>query len=235
MELFQSNTSDAGLANFKDCRNLVRLDVSNTKVSNSGLAQVAGYSRLAMANLKDTRVSPAGALELSAALPKCKIIWQNGVIDPAEKPDPDGSAAEYVLAVGGEIVIRESRGTKWSQTLVWSAKHLPASSFEIRLVDLSQNQQVRDVGLALFKDCKNLQALALDGTKVNDAGLAAFKNCSILNSLELEGTEVGDEGLAHFTDHRSLTVLGLTGTNVTDAGLAYLKDCHDFSESLMEF
>ena len=58
---------------------------------------------------------------------------------------------------------------------------------------------VSDVGLAHFKDCKNLKILTLTGTQVSDAGLAHLEDCKKLTQLTLGQTKVtakGVEGLA---------------------------------------
>jgi len=50
--------SDAGLTHFKDCKNLTELLVQKTKVTAAGID------------------------ELKKTLPKCKIEWDGGVIEP---------------------------------------------------------------------------------------------------------------------------------------------------------
>jgi eukaryotic-like serine/threonine-protein kinase len=95
-----------------------------------------------------------------------------------------------------------------------------------------ENTQVGDAGLAIFKDCKNLQELHLLNTKVTDAGLANFKDCKGLTALNLCATRVSDAGLVHFRDCNALTRLNLgeNKTKVSDVGLANFKDCKNLTQ-----
>ena len=54
---------DAGLAPFKDCKNLTQL------------------------GLQKTKVTAAGIEELRKALPQCRIVWDGGVIEPTANPN----------------------------------------------------------------------------------------------------------------------------------------------------
>ncbi len=138
----------------------------------------------------------------------------------AEATDPDRRAAEYVLSIGGRIRVDGGREIK-------AVAELPQGTFRLTGVELADNKQVTDVGLADFKGCKGLAALSLarTGNRISDAGLAHFKDCKGLTVLDLRVTGVGDAGLAHFKDCKGLTVLDLRHTRVTDAGLADFKDC----------
>ena len=67
------------------------------------------------------------------------------------------------------------------------------------------------LGLAYFKDCKNLSVLELGGTSVTDAGLALIEDCKNLLELDLAGTSITDEGSAHLKGHKKLGRLNLDG------------------------
>jgi len=137
----------------------------------------------------------------------------------AKNLDPDRKAAEWVLSLGGMVRVNgQDREIK-------VATDLPRESFRLTWVDLRENKQVSNAGLAHFKDCKNQRTLLLHGTKVNDAGLAYFKDCKNLMHLGLGGTQVSDAGLAYFKDCMNLTRLNLGGTQVSDTGLAHFKSC----------
>jgi formylglycine-generating enzyme required for sulfatase activity/serine/threonine protein kinase len=168
--------------------------------------------------------------------------------DSRTATDPDRTAAEWVLSIGGTIKINETRELK-------TADELPKESFELTEVRLDGNPKVSDAGLASFKNCKNVKVLILWGAnvsdaglahlsecknlttidlngnpKVTDAGLAYFGNCKDLRSLALGGaTRVTDAGLAHIKDFRNVTCLNLWGTQVSDAGLIHFKNCKDLT------
>ena len=70
VELWGTNVTDAGLANFKDCKNLTDLSLGNTQVSDAGLIHLKDYMHLAHLTLEGTQVSDAGL----AHLKNCKAL-----------------------------------------------------------------------------------------------------------------------------------------------------------------
>ena len=60
VNLWQRPATDAGLAVFKDCKNLKYLDLSHTQVTNEGLAVFKDCKNLTFLNLAATRVTDAG-------------------------------------------------------------------------------------------------------------------------------------------------------------------------------
>jgi uncharacterized membrane protein len=65
--------SDAGLAHFKDCKNLTVLILSGTQVSDAGLDHFKDCKNLTSLNLQKTKVTAAKVEELKKAFPMCKI------------------------------------------------------------------------------------------------------------------------------------------------------------------
>ncbi len=137
--------------------------------------------------------------------------------------DPDRTAAEWVLSIGGTVCVNGQ------EQEIKAATDLPKEPFPLTCVNLHQSKQVTDANLAHLKDCKNLTRLDLDYTQVSDAGLAHFKDCTNLSSIQLHTTKVSDAGLAHFKDCTNLSYLNLSQTHVTDAGLAHFKDCKNLT------
>ncbi|HEV7999606.1 MAG TPA: protein kinase [Planctomycetaceae bacterium] len=145
----------------------------------------------------------------------------------ARSSDPDRTAAEWVLSIGGTVRINEGR----QDLEIKTADGLPRRAFDLTEARLDGTAKATDAGLACFKDCKNLTSLNLWGsTQVSDAGLVYFKDCKNLTSLILNSTRVSDAGLAYFKDCKNLRALALTKTHVSDAGLAYFKDCKDLTQ-----
>jgi serine/threonine protein kinase len=94
--------------------------------------------------------------------------------------DPDRTAAEWVLSIGGTIRINESG----RELEMKAADRLPRDAFELTVVDLGGNPKVTDAGLACFKDCKYVTFLLLSGTHVTDASLerlASFRKLEYVN------------------------------------------------------
>src|SRR5262249_30725449 len=153
----------------------------------AGLAHVAGMDQLIELNLAKTKVTAKGVEGLAKALPKCKITWDGGVIEPTASVDPDRRAAEYVLSIGGGVKV------DGAERLIRAAADLPGGFVALTYVDLTLNKQVTDAGLAVFKDCRNLTILSLYGCgQITDAGMAHFKDSKALKSLYLEHVQVSD-------------------------------------------
>jgi WD40 repeat protein len=157
--------------------------------------------------------------------------------------DPDRASAEWVLSAGGKVMITDAAGEKEVAT----AKELPAGTFTVTRIDLSDcakltdadldrlagltglthlhldRTAVTDEGLARVKHMTGLMRLHLGVTKVTDAGLAHLKNMNELLSLSLHNTKVTDDGLIHLRDVPKLMILNLNDTAVTDVGLERIK------------
>lgn len=82
LNLSYTQVSNVGLAHFKDCKNLTGLHLDTTQVTDAGLADIAGLEQLTELNLAKTKVTAKGVEGLAKALPKCKITWDSGVIEP---------------------------------------------------------------------------------------------------------------------------------------------------------
>jgi len=155
-----------------------------------------------------------------------KVVVRVTVDSPAvaKNPDPDRKAAEWALSIGGTVRVNgQDRDIK-------AAADLPPKAFQLASVNLHENKQVSDAGLAHFKDCKDLTQLDVHDTAASDAGLAYFKDCKNLTMLSVGSTQVSDAGLAYFRDCRNLMGLYLRNTKVGDAGLANFKDCKNLLE-----
>jgi hypothetical protein len=80
--LSETPVSDAGLAHLRELKNLTFFDLRNTQVTDAGLADLAGLDQLTALNLANTKVTARGIEGLAKALPKCKIAWDGGTIEP---------------------------------------------------------------------------------------------------------------------------------------------------------
>ena len=77
-----TKVSDAGLAQLSGIKLLAWLDLNNTPVTDAGLEHLAGLKALAALYLSKTKVTAAGVAKLAKALPKCKIAWDGGTVEP---------------------------------------------------------------------------------------------------------------------------------------------------------
>jgi uncharacterized membrane protein len=85
LALDSTQVSDAGLVHFQGCKNLGLLYLNNTQASDAGLDYFKDCKNLTYLNLQKTKVTRAKVEELKKALPRCKIEWYGGVIEPGKK------------------------------------------------------------------------------------------------------------------------------------------------------
>ncbi len=185
-DLGVTQVSDAGLKYFKDCKNLWHLDLSGTQVSDAGLAHLKDFQNLTTLDLCQTKVSDVGL-----------VHFQN---------------------------YKNLRGLLSSETKVTDTELAHFKDCQNLTTLYLNSTQVGDAGLAHFQNCKNLTTLALSTTQVSDEGLAHFKDCKNLTHLDLHSTQVSDAGLPHLQDCKNITFLDLSHARVSDAGLQRLAD-----------
>ncbi|MBC7854586.1 MAG: protein kinase [Pirellulaceae bacterium] len=203
--------SDEGLASFKDCKNLVYLNLGFTKVTDGGLAHFKDCKDLRELYLSGTTTSDAGL----AHFKDCKNL---SVLLLSETQVGDaGIGAFKDLTKLTQLNLVRTRVSDAGLAAFKDCKNLTFLNLF--------GTQVSDAGLANFKDCENLTSLLLLYTQVSDKGLAHFKNCKKLQSLNLSATQVSDAGLVHFKDCKNLLELVLNDTKLSDAGLAHLQNC----------
>jgi serine/threonine protein kinase/Leucine-rich repeat (LRR) protein len=78
-----TRVTDAALEGAKDWPNLATLYLNgNDGITDVGLAQLKQCKRLTYLDVGKTKVSADGLNDLKAALPKCKIIWNGGTLEP---------------------------------------------------------------------------------------------------------------------------------------------------------
>lgn len=80
--IINCRVTDAALVQFKECTHLKELTLHGTGVTDVGVAQLPHFAELQYVNLNQTPVTEAAVKKLAAALPKCKVEWNGGVIEP---------------------------------------------------------------------------------------------------------------------------------------------------------
>jgi len=81
LQLVSTGVTDDGLKSLREMP-LRTLDLSNTKITDRGLETLAGFQGLSLLKVRETKITEAAAKKLAAALPRCKIEWNGGVIEP---------------------------------------------------------------------------------------------------------------------------------------------------------
>ncbi len=210
LELMFTQVSDAGLVHFKDCQNLATLGLSHTQVSDAGLVHFKDRKNLTGLDLRGTRVSDAG-------LAHFKDLQSLGSLELGGTQVTDARLANFKNCHNLDHL--ELAGTKVSDA---GLAHFQNCQ-KLRILGLGGVTQVTDAGLAHFKDCQSIMTLYLDRTQVSDAGLVYFKDCKNLTVLVLGGTNVSDAGLADLANCSNLRKLHITNTKVTEAGVKKLR------------
>ncbi len=243
LDIVDTQVGEKGLAHLKNCTDLRYLNLQGTQIGDTGLDQLKQFSQLTFLAVQQTKVTAKGVADFAKAMPRCRIEWDGGVIEPTVVLEPDRAAAEWVLSVGGGVKVNGE------ERAIGVRVDLPKGPFRLTWVYLVTNPHVSDAKLAVFagckhltyldlwecnvtdasmvhfKACKKLTGLYLGRTRVTDAGLAHFKGCDNLEVLHLEGLPIDGSGLVHFQNCRALKELWLRSTLVKDAALVAFKDC----------
>jgi hypothetical protein len=198
---------------------LTELGLDGLAITDAGLDQLRELKTLASLALRATKVTAVGVQKLATALPNCRIEWDGGTVQAAMAADR--KAAEYVLSIGGKVTVNVKGKPVGAKVLA----DLPGEPFTLQGVNLGGNKKLDDAGMAIFKDCANLEEFEIHDTKVTNDGFANIKGCTRLRILNLTGSRVTDAAMRQVGTCDNLTYLLVTGTQVTDAGLAHLKDC----------
>ena len=82
LHLRNAKVTDAGVVILAHCKRLNNLTLESPGVTDVGLAHLTGSDALVQLDLKGTKVTAAGVAKLAKALPKCKIAWDGGTIEP---------------------------------------------------------------------------------------------------------------------------------------------------------
>jgi tRNA A-37 threonylcarbamoyl transferase component Bud32 len=161
----------------------------------------------------------ASLVVIAAAALLIAGLGNRGSVSSSNPADPDRAAAEYVLSLGGVVLVRGV------DSEITAAADLPAGRFELTGLALHHNQKVTDRELVCLKGCRHLTQLDLSGTPVGDPGLMHLAGSDKLAILDLDLTAVSDTGLANLENCTGLVHLGLRRTQVTDKGLACFARC----------
>jgi len=82
LDLSNTKATDATMAHLKKCKALATLHLYGTAVSNAGLTDLAALPALVELGVRETKLTPKGATELARLMPKCRIVWDGGTIEP---------------------------------------------------------------------------------------------------------------------------------------------------------
>lgn len=94
---------------------------------------------------------------------------------------------------------------------------------ELIELDLSNCRGIADAGLRHLSNCRQLQYLYLDNTRIADQSLPWIASNRQLQALNLSETNVTDQGIAALAGMPELESLALNHTAITNRSLAVLR------------
>jgi len=235
--LNETAIDDAGLETIGKIGTLTNLDLRGCKVSNRGVAHLVRLTKLralrfngknGATTVDDGGMESLGKLTSLVALP-LDFLWvsEEGLAKLA------GLKNLQELYLAGTLAGDEAMETlsqfpqlkrlRISQTSVtgMGLSHLVPLKKLVDL-DLSENSQLDDRGLASLAEMKQLTKLNLWRVAMSDAGAAHLARLTNLRWLNLDNTQLTDEGLTHLSAMSQLTFLHLGSTAVSDDGLSQL-------------
>ena len=195
------------------------MSLAGTTITDAGVAKLAACKELRLLDVRRCKISEATVKKLAAALPRCQITWDGGVIEPKESADIDRNAAEFVLSIGGKVRIDDQPAE------LSDPRELPPGAFRLTGIDLiDNNRQLTASSFAVFHGTKNLKELHLDNaSNITDAALANFQDNKKLTLLGAFGAQVSAVGLEHFRDCPDLHALFLGNSSFNDQDMEFFK------------
>ena len=172
LNLMMTNTSDAGLACLKDWKNLTALSLLDTKTSDAGLRHLMDCENLTDLSFWGTQqVSEAGAKSLATALPRCKIQWNGGVVEPTKTNANNSQQTSKSETSGTGTTVPQNPVSKTPAEVGNSSVEIPTAKPETGTTDTASLKPVTSKGhagpiyrVALSPDGKRLASASKDGT-----------------------------------------------------------------------
>jgi Leucine-rich repeat (LRR) protein len=190
LNLNQTKIDDAGLANFKDCKNLLELRLWNTKSTDTGLANFKGCNKLTSLDLGGTQVSDAGL----ANFKDCKDL--TALYLHWTKMSDAGLVHFLDCKDLTQISLAGTRLSDAGLAQIKNCKYLKHLSLD--------HMKIGDTGLAHFKDIP-LTSLWIDNTGITDL--------TPLQVMPLEAIHLTPKnikkGLDVLRDMKSLKTIGI--------------------------
>ena len=136
--------------------------------------------------------------------------------------DPDRRAAEWVLGIGGEVIVKTDQDFGWQQ--VNDVSNLPEGNLRLVSINLLNNANVSDADLAIVRTVPTLHGLRLQGTRITDVGIEHLGVFHDLVGLSLNGTQISDGALTVLSKLPQLESLYLSRTSISNSAIAVLRD-----------
>ncbi len=203
----QLAATDAGMAAFRGCRNVMNIDIRGTKLTDKGLVYFQHCNRI-QSIYYDSDLATGDVLSTFENLEYLRQYY--------------GKVTDKALTS-----LRAAKNLEVLQIALSPISEEGLKSLEEchQLTNISlQGIPIGDEGLLALKNCTRIEVLQLKGTKIGNRGLTILKNCASLRELDLVLVDkVGDDGIRSLRNCSKLRSINLLGTNITDAAFEMLS------------
>ncbi|MEO8127255.1 MAG: amidohydrolase family protein [Bryobacteraceae bacterium] len=250
LNLLGTKATDEGLSVLAGMPDLQELNLYRTETTNSGLSKLHTLKKLSALDVRYTGVSRGGIEAFRAAVPECRIEFQDSAAQAADaalrksKPKTNDAAgtAAWVTSMGGKVTgnnevslartsVTDAQLEYLSQMPALEKLNLAATDLGApglaaiaKLTNLKQlnlsNTTLSDQSLVVLQKLSGLQVLVLTNVPVQGLELRGFSN---LRHAGMAGTRLNDTGLASLAECKKLEALETNYTDISGAGLAVLK------------
>jgi hypothetical protein len=236
--LNETGVTDAGMATLGKIPTLQNVDLRGCTISNAGLEPLAVLSELKALRLSgesgatsvddDGMVHVAKMKNLKALL--LDFLWVSEV--GLEQLAGLDKLEELYLAktlVGDDALATMSQFPRLKKLRISQCQfendglaHLTKVT-TLEDLDLSENNQINDLGMPHLSGLKKLKRLNLWRTYVGDPGVEKLAGLTAMEWLNLDNSQISDAGLVHLSGMIKLKFLHLGSTLVSDSGLPALE------------
>jgi hypothetical protein len=202
------NLTDDGISHLKEFSELIKLDLSGTKLTCTGLNDFA-LTALEMLNLGHSGVTDEGLHFIEGC---------NNIVGVYLAGTKLTDAAMQTFQTLGTMHELDLEGTSVGDEGLKNFENLSD------LVSLNlKNTKVTGAGMEYLQEMTSLLSFNVAGTQIDDRGLQYIRLMLPLQMLDLSGTLVGDGGLEQLKGLKSLRALNLASSKVTASGAATMK------------
>jgi hypothetical protein len=214
LDLYKANISDAGLHRLGALTHLEYLGLDETRITDRGLIWLSDLSRLETLNLSHTSISGTGLARMHGLLSLKELNISHTKVD----------AQTFQLAV--ESLVRMEKLNRVSMQSIGIHNQSLNCLYKIRRplrVDLSDNRQITDEGVAYLSKNEFIVGLGLVKTSITDQACKFLKQMPKLETVGLGTTKVTMSGMIELRESSSIRHIGYLDLKLSEEQLEELK------------
>jgi len=223
LDLADCDISDMGLSHLPKFKQLKNLSLFYCDLSNDGLEYISEMKNLEVLNLDSREISDDGLFYLRRLTNlKCLDIFSGRITDVG---------CAHISKVKSLVTLELCGGGIGDL----GCSHL-SSLVNLTSLNLSQNESITNAGASFLVTLKKLRSLNLSNTKVDGGALAIFKDLKQLQSLALYGCRNVESFHISFLQHQlpNLKCLRIGGSITRDGTMRTQSDNDQLDEDMSE-